>query len=140
MKFWLRGRFFQWPVHVPSRDPSPTQHSIQQLSQSGLGQGEGEHGVPTKCWPGAARTKFTDGADTPKAKEQQAWHPKFAKFFEKEYPELLSHDFKAATVKHGVVHHIETKPGERPCQYKACHLSAEKQGPGKKAWMELLDA
>ena len=42
--------------------------------------------ISTKCWPGAARTTFTDGAETPKAKEQQTWHPKFAKILREGVP------------------------------------------------------
>ena len=57
-------------------------------------------------------------------------------FFEKEFPELLDHDFTANEVKHGVVHHIEIKQGETPCWSKARQISQEKEETGKKAWME----
>ena len=60
-------------------------------------------------------------------------------FFEKEFPELLNHDFTANDVKHGVVHHINIKPGEKPCHYKARPIGPDKES-GKTAWFELLDA
>ncbi len=96
--------------------------------------------VPTKMWPCADRARFTDGADTPVAQEQQKCHPEFKDFFKKEYPELLTHDFEANSVKHGVVHKVETKPDVQPCKFKARPIPAAKAQSGKKAWMELLDA
>ena len=82
--------------------------------------------IPTKMWPSSNEMNFTDGADTPKAVEQQKWHPQFTDFFENEYPELLlTHDFKASTVKHGVVHNIQTKPNEKPYKFKGRQLNGK---------------
>ena len=91
--------------------------------------------IPTKMWPSLNKMNFTDGANIPKAVEQHKWHKQFANFFKKEYPKLLTHDFKASTVKHWVVHNIETKPDEKKCKFKARPLPALKEQSGKKAWM-----
>ena len=51
------------------------------------------------------------------------------------YPELQNHDFKSPRVKHGVVHHIETKG--RPVHAKVRRLNKQKYDGGKAAWFEL---
>ena len=55
------------------------------------------------------------------------------------YPGSLTHDFKAKTVKHGVVHRIDTTGP--PCKASVRRLmqGSPKEQEGRKAWFELLD-
>ena len=52
------------------------------------------------------------------------------------YPTLLNHDFRAAEVKHGVQHYIETDGN--PVHSKVRRLNPAKAKSGKKAWDQLL--
>ena len=63
--------------------------------------------------------------------------PEYKRLMDK-YPGILSCDFKATEVKHGVQHHIDTGDN-KPCQAKVQLLmpGSTKEVQGKKDWMEL---
>ena len=64
--------------------------------------------------------------------------PKFIKLAQS-FPEIMSHDFRAETVKHGVVHGIDTG-NATPCRTAPRPLgSGPKATLGKAAWMDLLE-
>ena len=64
--------------------------------------------------------------------------PKFIKLAQS-FPEIMSHDFRAETVKHGVVHGIDTGKAA-PCRTAPRPLgSGPKATLGKEAWMDLLE-
>ena len=79
-------------------------------------------------WKAVAKVEVT--------KDELTGNPRFVAVA-RQYPGMLTHDFKAEEVKHGVVHYIDTGK-EPPYRTKPRPLAGPKAVEVKKAWMDLL--
>ena len=91
--------------------------------------------------PHSTQPRFTHHAVRTAEMHQKALQdvPKRYRDILLKFPGALTHDFKAKTVRHGVVHRIDTTGP--PCKASVRRLmkGSPKEREGKKAWFELLD-